>query len=381
MLSRGAPTKSRVELLPVRCVALFGACGAEAALWAAGAVAASIAVAGEARERPVIAVERGRLVAQLRVLARARRVATRLVTSVPDVAYDAREERVLISGVPAVAAVDATGRTAAWSRPAARRNIQVADVYGIRGALPAGGRVTAPDGPWAYASSDGQTATLALMGIGRPLSMLSVRTASTALGVDPQSVSLLGRVPAWAQSSALAARLGRIAVGDAAVAHDPLSGRGMAFALTTAVAASAVISAWAEGDVAPESALDYYAGLLSAEAGFSETAAVRATAVRVPSKAAAPLPDCVRFVAVVQASPVLEDGRIVVADVLRLADGSFARRVGPLDLLLLRPERPGISRVDDLLTLLARTGLSPGQSADALRWALEHGILNASASG
>src|ERR1700674_2334828 len=122
-----------------------------------------------------------------------------------------------------LAAIDATGRSAAWSRPIQRSGNQVADLFEVSSPVERGRIERSPDG-WIYQ-------------IGSTLGVVSTRGRPKT----PQGARYLGRRPAFPQWCENPIEGLRIAVGDAAFAYDPLAGQGIRFALASAFAAASVI--------------------------------------------------------------------------------------------------------------------------------------------
>jgi flavin-dependent dehydrogenase len=171
----------------------------------------------------------------------ARGAEIRAVARLPDLSAT-RRESVECVGERFFAALDATGRRAAWVRPVERLGRTYADMFAV--ATPAFGRlarVLRLSGGWAYAAGSGAEATVGIIR-DKPCREASLPDEiRQALGL-PHSIPIrrLGRRPAFPQYARASVQGRLLAVGDAAFAHNPIGGRGLSFALGSAFAAAAV---------------------------------------------------------------------------------------------------------------------------------------------
>jgi hypothetical protein len=292
------------------------------------------------------------------------------------------------SGVEAL--VDATGRAAAWSRPVHHHSRQVA--WQFEGPPTAAddhaGRVVRSGGWWAYRLGHPAATWAAVVTPSPELPDDVRRTALHQLGLDPGAVVARGRRPAgvqWSRSPVVGRRL---AVGDAALAHDPIAGQGIRFALASAIAAGTTIATWVGADDgAHDVASAYYRGLVLAERDrhLATLAAVTSAggaddpreAPAIQELPASELPAFVRFVAPVVEVPLVIDGRVALGPAVRLAGGGTTRWAGSFDLLELA--RMAAEPTPRLLvaTLLQEAGLTAAGARSLLRWALANGVLEA----
>src|ERR1039458_9089245 len=128
-----------------------------------------------------------------------------------------------ISNDPAfAAAVDATGRSAAWSRPVVRQGRDVATLFEAARAPRTPARITRLAHGWAFSIGVDLAATIGLVG-GYSDLMDGVTRAS--LGVEGD-IRFIGRRPAFPQWCQSPIRERRISVGDAALAYNPVAGHG-----------------------------------------------------------------------------------------------------------------------------------------------------------
>lgn len=162
----------------------------------------------------------------------------------------------------AVAAVDATGRTARWSRPVARSGSEGATVYtGPGRARARPGRVARVREGWAYRLEHPQATTVGVVRRRGTGAAALDGTLAGDLGIDdPECFVRVGMCPAAVQWSRQPVAPGRLAVGDAALALNPVAGQGVRFVVLSALAA-AVLRSWKDGswrDGAAALASDYY---------------------------------------------------------------------------------------------------------------------------
>ena len=134
---------------------------------------------------------------------------------------------------PDVVSVDASGQRAAWSQPVVRRGRISADVLAVEDSVPPGtGRIALMDRGWAYLAADQNGGTVGVVGRDRRAAGGIDAETRQALGLAPSTrCRFLGRRPAFVQWAAEPAAGRRLAIGDAAFHHNPIGGRGIAFAL------------------------------------------------------------------------------------------------------------------------------------------------------
>jgi 2-polyprenyl-6-methoxyphenol hydroxylase-like FAD-dependent oxidoreductase len=258
----------------------------------------------------------------------------------------------------AFAAVDATGRAAAWSRPVRRQGDQVADLFEMPSAV-ARGRIERCPGGWTY--QIGSTLGVVLKSRRRP----SV----------PAGARYLGRRPAFPQWCEDPIRGRRIAVGDAALAYDPVAGQGIRFALASAFAATSVIFTWA-GNGDAEAATRFYREFVAHARIRHLEFLAKLDLDQAPEKQG-PLPVRVRFSGRIGTAELSVDSRVVTDQAVLLADRTAVRWVGGVDLLeISRLARASIPS-EVLLGELVSGGLDPAVSRAVLGWCLRKGVLRA----
>jgi len=201
------------------------------------------------------------------------------------------------------------------------------------------------------------------------------------LGLDPPEMVPRGRRAARVQRALNPVDGRRIAVGDAALAHDPVAGAGVRFALASAIAAATVVANWADDPARHDLAAAYYTELVTGEHGrhLDARRAIHAggsDATLVDEAAeAGPPPDVVHFAAPIVETPLAIDGLIQPGRAVRLPDGTLTRWLGSFDLLCLaRLSSDPIPRIV-LLARLQAEGLEPGDARAVLAWALRHRLL------
>ena len=237
-----------------------------------------------------------------------------------------------------------------------------------------------PDG-WAYVLSHPAASSLGL-----------IRQSSTRLyPVDDEVAAHLDIAPAadWhrvavrnvgVQWCTQPVRPHRLAIGDAALACSPLAGHGVKFAVSSALAAAAVLTTWFDGsDTDCAAADDYYRDLVQRArirhldrldqltGAPSETPSPRGATHSPESR--------VRFCAAGTVVGQNRAGRIVAAEAFVLADGDAVRSVGGLDLVWLREVCAGQPTLGQMRTALVDRGLHDDDAANLIGWALASGVV------
>jgi 2-polyprenyl-6-methoxyphenol hydroxylase-like FAD-dependent oxidoreductase len=275
------------------------------------------------------------------------------------------------------AAIDGTGRSAVWSRPIQHLGRQVADIYMSAAEECSGERaklVRFPD-LWAYRLGLGRNTSATIIGTSHVRQVLSAAT-TRALGLQ-SSYRYLGRRPSFPQWSKEPVQGRRVAIGDAALAHDPISGLGIRFALTTAIAAAAVLNSWRDSQF--EITTRYYRSLIgqSLQRHLQFLYRFRGHSEQLKRKLTLPrFPESVRFSAKVVQAQTQREGYIRDNQVVRLSDGTFARWIGGLDLLEIHKLALTPVRTSELLQKLACTSNGLSHTAMLLDWCLQHKVLS-----
>jgi hypothetical protein len=255
-----------------------------------------------------------------------------------------------------LAAVDATGRSAAWSRPIRRQGNQAADVFEILSTAERGRIERSSDG-WIYR-------------IGSTVGVVSPQRRRSAA---PAEARFLGRRPAFPQWCEKPIDGHRIAVGDAALAHNPLAGQGIRFALASAFAATSVIQAWADkGDA--RAACRFYTSFV-AQARIRHLEFLHRLELDEAPEIPLPLPPQVRFSGRSGVAELSVDSRIVTGQAILLKGPTAVRWLGGVDLLQVGRLARKPVRSESLLREIEAAGLEPARASAVLSWCLRHGIL------
>lgn len=278
----------------------------------------------------------------------------------------------------AMAAVDATGRAARWSRPLARSGSQGATVYvgpGRTRARP--GRVARVRDGWAYRLEHPQASTV---GVVRRRGAGTVALDATLAGVlgidDPELFARGGMCPATVQWSRQPVGSGRLAVGDAALALNPVAGQGVRFAVSSALAAAAVLRSWNDG-AGPLASAYYRCFVDGVRSRHLAKLAVIAGERPEPATAVNPLDPSrrLRWVARVERVGVNHGGRIVADECCVLPDGGLVRWVGGVDLLVLRDAVASGRTPPEICAGLARAGVADTSGRELVAWAVRAGAV------
>ena len=269
-----------------------------------------------------------------------------------------------------VAAVDATGRSAAWSRPVVRRGRDLATLFEAPRAKLAPGRVIRLPHGWAFSIGVNVTATVGLVGE-YPNRMDG--GARERLGVKGD-IRFIGRRPAFPQWCQVPIDQRRISVGDAALAYNPVAGHGIHFALASATGAAAVIRAWQAGPAAAAAADRYYRAFVNGARTHHLEFLYTLPNAAVTPPAPAPLPAAVRFTGTVRTADLNCGGKIVQGDAIEMEGGELVRWLGNFDLLVLRTLAATRAPTHQLARELDP---APARAARVIRWCLDRGILSA----
>jgi hypothetical protein len=255
-----------------------------------------------------------------------------------------------------LAAVDATGRSAAWSRPVRRQGNQVADIFTISTTAQRGRIERSADG-WIYR-------------IGSTVGVVSTRQRRSPA---PAGARFLGRRPAFPQWCESPIKGRRIAVGDAALAYNPMAGQGIRFALASAFAAASVIQTWAHhGDRAASHR--FYSSFV-AQARIRHLKFLEKQELDAAAEIPQPMPERVRFSGRSGLAELSVDAHVVRGPAILLDGPTAVRWLGGVDLLQLKKlaRRPVASAA--LLREISAGGVEPAQASAVLSWCLRNGIL------
>ncbi|WP_437825269.1 FAD-dependent oxidoreductase [Sorangium sp. So ce1153] len=329
-------------------------------------------------------VEREALAASLRAEAMSRGAALRQGRAGP-----LREEthgvRADVAGeiIKGDAAVDATGRAAFFGRPVRHATPFTACLFDAPGsAVPGRGRVVRVGEGAAYRLDHPGRCTAAAV-YPSAAEPPGVRVVARALGLEGAELVQSGYRAASVQWSSAPVRGRTIAVGDAALAYDPVAGQGIRFALQSALAAAAVLDTWRRDSgfagPMPSIAAEYYRDLIDGARARHERSLARLRGgpdldERSPEIDIAP-GDWVEFCGSSRRAGLVEAGFVVEREAWVLADGGLVRYLGSLDLALLRDLATRPRRASDLCAELCALGVSDAAARSAIRFCASRGLM------
>jgi 2-polyprenyl-6-methoxyphenol hydroxylase-like FAD-dependent oxidoreductase len=274
------------------------------------------------------------------------------------------------------AALDATGRRAVWARPVERLGRTCADTFAVAtSAFSLFARVIRLPSGWAYAAGSGGKATLGVVRDKPPREASLPEEIWQALRL-PRSLPVrrLGRRPAFPQYATAPLRGRVLAIGDAALAHNPLAGRGLSFALGSALAAAATIASWRNRPDACADAAEYYREYVAAEC--RRHLAFLASFDDDPPPIRPIGSGCgLSWQAQIAMTPLAIGECIRREPAIRLNDGGFVRWLGEFDLLRLQALCAVRARPDAVIARLCALGLGGREAALLLQWAVQKGVL------
>lgn len=299
------------------------------------------------------------------------------------------------------AAVDATGRSAVWSRPVERIRHLVADIYSgaPTSSVPHLKLVRLSVG-WAYRVGLLDYTTICVLSPRRSRRRKLADSVRSVLEISEDEVSYAGSRSAFVQWSREPVSAMTLAVGDAAFAHDPIGGQGIRFAVGSALAACSVIRTWYDSPGDAAFASTFYRDFVETERTrhlsfldrlygdqfitpgatdsfpfvYSDNQSLETAYDRMDDA----LPERVRVTATFGLGALHIDGTIKRGEVLKLPDGTQLRWLGGFDLLKLRNLLSGSQSIADLVNSLNREGLSGSESLSLVRWCLRHAVMRAS---
>ncbi len=286
--------------------------------------------------------------------------------------------------IQAFAAVDGTGRAARWSRPVQQAAPAMATLYaGCGSGTPRAGRLTGDGDRWAYLLEHHHAATLGVITPRGVPSTHNLDDLAAALNfhrrIDPCPVARCAASIQWATKPVGHRRL---AIGDAALAMSPLAGQGVRFALSSALAAAAVLRTWADGH--NDIATDYYRSLIDGARNRHRAKVQRLDQDPILAQTAdITLPDgdpALVFTPLALTRGQNRGGRIVPAECFQLADGGLVRTVAGVELQWLREATAKRATVTELNEALTRRGVDKHSAAAVIEWAFRHEVLAIPAS-
>ena len=285
------------------------------------------------------------------------------------------------------AAIDATGRAALWSRPLKRRPTRLAHVFQSPPmSTPQGLKLMRYESGWAYRIGLGSYMTSVLISKSARSPELPEALAR-AFGTSSRESTMIGRRVARVQWAASPIQHRTIAVGDAALAHDPISGQGIRFALASALAAASVIRSWRGSPNDEAVASSFYSEFVATERNrhlsfldsFYETSSqvvnerTKISAAPIEGQPAAH--HKVFFSGRIENAPLHIDGFIKLGHAIRLSDGGSVRWVSGFDLLRLHSLTTPAVTVSCLTRSLSAEGLERHRAVALINWCVRNEIL------
>ncbi|MGH3903716.1 MAG: hypothetical protein ACRDTE_05930 [Pseudonocardiaceae bacterium] len=286
------------------------------------------------------------------------------------------------------AAVDATGRAARWSRPVSRAGAGAAALFSGPGStLPRRGRVTRIEDGWAYRLDHPQASTVGIVTPPGVPGTLRGDVAARLSIADPRQYLRVATRPAGVQWSDQPVAPGRLAIGDAALAFNPVAGQGLRFAVASALAAATVLNSWKTGG--GTLACDYYRSFVKGARARHLAKLATLGVVDPPTAPAAHPPRTdlpgqhatLRFAAGIEQAGINIGGRIVAGDCCVLPDGGLVRWAGGFDLLQLRDAVAEGRTSTQVCAALAAAGVPHSTANALLAWALRTGVITAGSCG
>jgi 2-polyprenyl-6-methoxyphenol hydroxylase-like FAD-dependent oxidoreductase len=277
-----------------------------------------------------------------------------------------------------LAIVDATGRAARRSRPIQRSRPATATIFTSQPhSEPRPGRVIRTASGWAYRIDHPTATTVGVVTDRHPADIVHTDEVKH-LGIDSADIdhhSIRNCSVQWSDDP-IGHR--RIAIGDAALALNPLAGQGVRFALASTLAAAAVVRSWVDGH--DDHYIDEYYRTFIAGVRARHLATLNAmfdgTLPPDPPPRLDPQSP-VSFSATAVTTGQNRGGRIVAAQAFQLPDGGLTRYVGGVDLMMLRDATTHSGTLAEAYQALAdKIGL---QTANTLiSWAIREGLLTVS---
>ena len=170
----------------------------------------------------------------------------------------------------------------------------------------------------------------------------------------------------------------QLAVGDAAVALNPLAGQGVRFGLSSALAAAAVVRTWADGG-SDSLAHGYYQSFVD---GVRTRHLANLAEIQARPDAAAPIrlpalqPDRrLKFCASSKVVGQNRGGRFVAEECFVVGDGGLVRSVAGVDLAWLRDAASGQPGWAQVAGALRQHGVADDYAHLVVGWALRNGVL------
>jgi flavin-dependent dehydrogenase len=390
LLDRGLPSSKGIEAISESALRLFAALDLLPALEQAGGMWVEGFENAWQRHEPIL--RSGRYIHVDRTALFQATIATAIdrgavlisCHTMPALRIDGDRAYVTIDRVerPFAAAIDATGRSTIWSRSIQWQQREIAEIYhAIDDPNLVRGRIARIPYGWVYRLGLLDRMTVGVVRSQRLRGQIDRALVNASLGLSNHTqFSLIGRRPAFPQWAAAPIQDCRIAVGDAALASNPIAGQGIRFALSSALAAAAVVKTWRDSPANRDRATEFYNELVATERQqhlasidalyFDEPVSPQPILDRTN------LPATVCFIGQIKTMNLYIDGLIQPSAALILADGKAVRWLGNFDLLTLQEfgREPIITTI--AIEHLRSNSMSQESALSLIQWCLEHEIFS-----
>lgn len=387
--ARPAPA---IESLPQRAISAFDDLDLGDALEQAGAVVgegfenAWEVDEGERRLEGVwMYVERGALAHALQQAALSRGatiVRTRQLPALAPLRDESEGYQWAVEGLPrySFSALDGTGRAARWIGATARYDVRVAHLFRGPGEKQLrAGRVIRTATGWAYALYHPCMSTVGLVEprrAGKVPPQLTSEIANVLKLSEADRYIPIRRCAAHLQWSPQPAQGALIAIGDAALAYEPLAGQGIRFALASASAAVSVLHHRHAGHPLEIGQQYYTEFAASARRRHAKFLGEMVRGMPPPPEVRVELGQPWVFTGSVTKTAIRRENAIVSEPAIRLPDGEVVRWLASFDLLVLATLASSPRPLGQLQYDLECRGLAPNASRALLQWCASHRILS-----
>ena len=284
-------------------------------------------------------------------------------------------------------AIDATGRSACWSRPVKRLGDSLARLFRLpnNGNAMRRGKIVVMGGKKrAYRIDLPDEITVGIVGAPQFNRDCADQDVLEKLQLNRTLGKPFINRPALPQAAVEVCKDNRISVGDAAFAHNPIAGLGVCAALSNAAAASDVLHTCREMPQNQNLAFDYYRELIDAEKRrhltFLETFESEENNSEKAKEQINPLnlspTTKVRLSAPIEITGVKRDGFILPEEALSLPGGGKVRWLGEFDLLQLKQICLNPVSLSELLKFLSATNLPQNKAVELIGWCFRNDVLS-----
>ncbi|MBR8839082.1 MAG: hypothetical protein DSM106950_35055 [Stigonema ocellatum SAG 48.90 = DSM 106950] len=394
LLSRGLPCIGGIEAIPESALGLFDALSLTHVLQTAGGVwVEGFENAWQDNESVIrpgryIHVDRASLAQAAMALVIDRGAVIVSCNTLTPLDVEKEWVRVMVGGVERrfTAAIDATGRSAIWSRPIKRHQREIAQIFSAEcpGSL-LRGRIARIPGGWAYRLGLPDAIAVGVVtSDGTCLEQVNDQIRES-LCLPQTQLRLLGRRPAFPQWAEEPVSGRRLAIGDAALAYNPMAGQGIRFALSSALAAAAVVRTLVESPDDKDYATQFYSELVNGERQkhlssinslYAHESLSTSSQLAKSSFSKAALPSTICYSGQTKMTGLYINGLIQPREAIALRDGNVVRWLGSFDLLTLRDLCRVPVSTATLLEQLSFKQMTEAEVVSLIWWCLERNILS-----